>query len=89
MSEEGKMDDGLEFSRSQEEEAKTARVIRKTQAQFRRFVQTLESVQSRSLTRGANRASRSPSPQPIGAPQPPLSPLPQSILAENISSIII
>mgnify|MGYP002649132041 CR=1 FL=1 len=65
MSEEGKMDDGLEFSRSQEEEAKTARVIRKCGTQFNRFIQKLDSVQStRSLARGGHRASRSPSPSP-------------------------
>lgn len=69
MSEEGKMDDGLEFSRSQEEEAKTARVIRKCATQFNRFIHKLDSLQSsRSLTRGYHRSqstrSQSPSPQP-------------------------
>ena len=64
MSEEGKMDDGLEFSRSQEEEAKTARVIRKCETQFNCFIQKLDSVQSRSISRGIQRSSRSPSPQP-------------------------
>ena len=65
MSEEGKMDDGLEFSRSQEEEAKTARVIRKCETQFNRFIHKLDSLQSsRSLTRGFHRSSRSPSLDP-------------------------
>lgn len=66
MSEEGKMDDGLEFSRSQEEEAKTARVIRKCETQFNRFVHILNSFHSsRTTTRGIHRLSRSPSPPPI------------------------
>ena len=65
MSEEGKMDDGLEFSRSQEEEAKTARVIRKCGTQFNKFIQKLDSLQSnRGLTRG-HRHSRSQSPGPM------------------------
>lgn len=42
VSEEGKMDDWLEFSRSQEEEAKTARVIRKCDVVFNHFIWTLE-----------------------------------------------
>lgn len=44
LSEEGKMDDGLEFSRSQEEEAKTARVIRKCGIMFNRFVRILDAL---------------------------------------------
>lgn len=32
------MDDGLEFSRSQEEESRTARVIRKCGSLFNRFI---------------------------------------------------
>lgn len=44
MSEEGKMDDGLEFSRSQEEEAKTARVIRKCGTLFNKFISKLDSL---------------------------------------------
>lgn len=32
------MDDGLEFSRSQEEESRTARVIRKCSSLFNRFI---------------------------------------------------
>ena len=38
LHEEGKMDDGLEFSRSQEEESRTARVIRKCSSLFNRFI---------------------------------------------------
>ncbi|PRD34336.1 UNVERIFIED_CONTAM: RyR [Trichonephila clavipes] len=45
MSEEGKMDDGLEFSRSQEEESRTARVIRKCSFLFNRFITGLDSLQ--------------------------------------------
>jgi len=76
MSEEGKMDDGLEFSRSQEEEAKTARVIRKCGTQFNRFITKLDSLYtSRSTSRAAHHGSRSgstspsaitPSPTPTG-----------------------
>ena len=51
ISEEGKMDDWLEFSRSQEEEAKTARVIRKCGVIFNRFIQILDTVQRRSKNR--------------------------------------
>jgi ryanodine receptor 2 len=52
LSEEGKMDDGLEFSRSQEEEAKTARVIRKCEIMFSKFIGALNALQSsRSLHR--------------------------------------
>ncbi|UYV64349.1 RYR2 [Cordylochernes scorpioides] len=46
MSEEGKMDDGLEFSRSQEEESKTARVIRKCGALFTKFNTGLDNLHS-------------------------------------------
>lgn len=35
---EGKMDDFLDFSRSQEEESKTARVIRKCSSLFTKFI---------------------------------------------------
>lgn len=45
MSEEGKMDDGLEFSRSQEEESRTARVIRKCSSLFNKFISGLDSLQ--------------------------------------------
>lgn len=38
LHEEGKMDDGLDFSRSQEEESKTARVIRKCSSLFMQFI---------------------------------------------------
>lgn len=38
LHEEGKMDDGLDFSRSQEEESKTARVIRKCSSLFIQFI---------------------------------------------------
>ncbi|CAN7995337.1 unnamed protein product, partial [Ixodes pacificus] len=38
MSEEGKMDDGLEFSRAQVEESRTARVIRKCGSLFNKFI---------------------------------------------------
>ena len=66
MSEEGKMDDGLEFSRSQEEEGKTARVIRKCEQQFNRFVWILNSLHSSRTTQRGHRLSRSPSPSPAG-----------------------
>uniref|UniRef100_A0AAN0LPN8 Ryanodine receptor n=1 Tax=Polyphagotarsonemus latus TaxID=1204166 RepID=A0AAN0LPN8_9ACAR len=55
LSEEGKMDDGLEFSRSQEEEAKTARVIRKCEIMFNKFIATLNSLQlKKGLSRGSS-----------------------------------
>lgn len=38
LQEEGKMDDGLDFSRSQEEESRTARVIRKCSSLFTQFI---------------------------------------------------
>lgn len=38
LHEEGKMDDGLDFSRSQEEESRTARVIRKCSSLFHKFI---------------------------------------------------
>ena len=38
LHEEGKMDDCLDFSRSQEEESKTARVIRKCSSLFNQFI---------------------------------------------------
>jgi len=38
LHEEGKMDDGCEFSRSQEEESRTARVIRKCSSLFTKFI---------------------------------------------------
>lgn len=38
LHEEGKMDDCLDFSRSQEEESKTARVIRKCSSLFTQFI---------------------------------------------------
>lgn len=72
MSEEGKMDDGLEFSRSQEEEAKTARVIRKCETQFNRFIHILNSLHSSRSTQRGHRLSRSLSPPP--SPMPPLTP---------------
>ena len=51
------MDDWLEFSRSQEEEAKTARVIRKCGVIFDRFIRILESVtQKKRSLRGSARA---------------------------------
>lgn len=49
LSAEGKMDDCLEFSRSQEEEAKTARVIRKCDALFSKFIKILDHVQQAAL----------------------------------------
>ncbi|XP_037915514.1 ryanodine receptor isoform X7 [Hermetia illucens] len=45
LHEEGKMDDGLDFSRSQEEESKTARVIRKCSSLFTSFINGLETLQ--------------------------------------------
>ena len=38
LHEEGKMDDGLQFYRSQEEESRTARVIRKCSHLFNNFI---------------------------------------------------
>nr|CAD7437731.1 unnamed protein product [Timema bartmani] len=45
LHEEGKMDDGLDFSRSQEEESRTARVIRKCSSLFTKFITGLETLQ--------------------------------------------
>ncbi|XP_050555813.1 ryanodine receptor isoform X26 [Spodoptera frugiperda] len=45
LHEEGKMDDGLDFSRSQEEESRTARVIRKCSSLFTKFINGLETLQ--------------------------------------------
>ncbi|XP_043461888.1 ryanodine receptor isoform X4 [Leptopilina heterotoma] len=45
LQEEGKMDDGLDFSRSQEEESRTARVIRKCSSLFTQFITGLETLQ--------------------------------------------
>lgn len=45
LHEEGKMDDGLDFSRSQEEESRTARVIRKCSSVFTQFITGLEELQ--------------------------------------------
>ncbi|XP_069698288.1 ryanodine receptor isoform X7 [Periplaneta americana] len=45
LHEEGKMDDGLDFSRSQEEESRTARVIRKCSSLFNKFITGLETLQ--------------------------------------------
>ncbi|XP_075211293.1 ryanodine receptor [Lycorma delicatula] len=45
LHEEGKMDDGLDFSRSQEEESRTARVIRKCSSLFTKFIRGLETLQ--------------------------------------------
>uniref|UniRef100_A0A182MMK6 Ryanodine receptor 3, brain n=1 Tax=Anopheles culicifacies TaxID=139723 RepID=A0A182MMK6_9DIPT len=45
LHEEGKMDDGLDFSRSQEEESRTARVIRKCSSLFTKFISGLETLQ--------------------------------------------
>ncbi|XP_063236802.1 ryanodine receptor isoform X2 [Bacillus rossius redtenbacheri] len=45
LHEEGKMDDGLDFSRSQEEESRTARVIRKCSSLFNKFIVGLETLQ--------------------------------------------
>lgn len=39
------MDDGLDFSRSQEEESRTARVIRKCSHLFTQFISGLETLQ--------------------------------------------
>uniref|UniRef100_A0A4D5R9V0 Ryanodine receptor 44F n=1 Tax=Scolopendra viridis TaxID=118503 RepID=A0A4D5R9V0_SCOVI len=46
LHEEGKMDDGLEFSRSQEEESRTARVIRICGNLFNKFIRGLDSLQN-------------------------------------------
>uniref|UniRef100_T1JNF8 Ryanodine receptor n=1 Tax=Strigamia maritima TaxID=126957 RepID=T1JNF8_STRMM len=45
LSEEGKMDDGIEFSRAQVEESRTARVIRKCGALFDKFIEGLDNLQ--------------------------------------------
>ena len=42
LHEEGRMDDGCEFARSQDEEARTARVIKKCSALFNSFILGLE-----------------------------------------------
>lgn len=42
LHEEGKMDDCLDFSRSQEEESKTARVIRKCSSLFTQFIKYVD-----------------------------------------------
>ena len=42
LHEEGRMDDSVAFSRSQEDEARTARVIRKCSALFNQFCRGLE-----------------------------------------------
>lgn len=44
LHEEGKMDDGLDFSRSQEEESRTARVIRKCSSLFTQFISLVLSI---------------------------------------------
>ena len=44
LHEEGRMDDGVAFSRSQEEEAKTARIIRKCSALFNYFLRGLDTM---------------------------------------------
>lgn len=45
LHEEGKMDDCLDFSRSQEEESKTARVIRKCSSLFTQFIKYVDENQ--------------------------------------------
>uniref|UniRef100_A0A336KLC6 CSON012070 protein n=1 Tax=Culicoides sonorensis TaxID=179676 RepID=A0A336KLC6_CULSO len=50
LHEEGKMDDGLDFSRSQEEESRTARVIRKCNHLFTKFINGLETLQGNRRT---------------------------------------
>lgn len=44
LHEEGKMDDCLDFSRSQEEESKTARVIRKCSSLFTQFIKYVKTT---------------------------------------------
>ncbi|XP_043197981.1 ryanodine receptor-like isoform X5 [Amphibalanus amphitrite] len=46
LHEEGKMDDGLEFSRSQDEESRTARVIRKCSSLFTKFTKQLDQIRT-------------------------------------------
>lgn len=46
LQEEGKMDDGLVFYRSQEEESRTGRVIRKCSHLFNTFIKGLDSIQT-------------------------------------------
>ncbi|XP_023320280.1 ryanodine receptor isoform X3 [Eurytemora carolleeae] len=50
LHEEGRMDDGCEFARSQEEEARTARVIKKCSALFNSFISGLEVMVSTKST---------------------------------------
>ncbi|BFZ07812.1 hypothetical protein BsWGS_10847 [Bradybaena similaris] len=47
---EGHMDDGFTFSRAQEEESRSARVIRKCQSLFNRFTKALESLKTEGRT---------------------------------------
>ncbi|XP_050722291.1 ryanodine receptor-like isoform X2 [Eriocheir sinensis] len=46
LQEEGKMDDGMVFYRSQEEESRTGRVIRKCSHLFNMFIKGLDSIQT-------------------------------------------
>ena len=45
LHEEGRMDDSVAFSRSQDDEARTARVIRKCSALFNQFIRGLDAMQ--------------------------------------------
>ncbi|KAH9379880.1 hypothetical protein HPB48_013784 [Haemaphysalis longicornis] len=53
MSEEGKMDDGLEFSRAQVEESRTARVIRKCGSLFKQVHRVSRTLPECRLCEGA------------------------------------
>ena len=75
------MDDGLEFSRSQEEEAKTARVIRKCGKQFNRFITKLDSLHASRTTSRLAHHSRSGSTSPTFTPTPSPTPTPTQGMA--------
>ena len=52
LHEEGRMDDAVAFSRSQDEEAKTARVIRKCTALFNHFITGLDNMSASKRSSG-------------------------------------
>lgn len=89
LSEEGKMDDGLEFSRSQEEEAKTARVIRKCGFLFNKFILVLTSLQTkRGLSRGNSQFGHSTSNSQLNKTQTKLTESDQEEMVMCLSDLI-
>ena len=52
LHEEGRMDDAVAFSRSQDEESKTARVIRKCTALFNHFITGLDNMSASKRSSG-------------------------------------